>query len=316
MAAKKAEEVSLGQKVDVIPSEKKEDIYQVVFYRPAVEGGTLRVWTEGSNKKDVTYTKGKYVEEVKEGTALYFEIETTGNYLIDTIKDQNGAKIAPTDVNGNVSSYKMVINENKELTIMYKEAPEKEVDEAEAEEETGLSKAPIARVAKAADYTVEAGKTVTIKGHKNEECEYEHKWESSDPSIATVSSPGRTTTLTGKKAGTVTITHTYCSRDHENREHTFKTETFTVQVTDSGSDLQPTGTQRVYIYMKMSSVPDGWKENNVGWFTIGYVDVEGIPAVTSGAGYQSGDTLQKVKDAINGGAGVTRFTGRNQGGLL
>lgn len=145
------------------------------------------------------------VEEVPEGTTLYFEIEIKGNYLVDSVKDQNGAEIAPTNVSGNVTSYKMVIKENKELTIMYKEAPKEEA-EAEVEEETGLSKAPIARVAKAADYTVEAGKTVTIKGHKNKECGYEHKWESSDPSIATVSSPGRTTTLTGKKAGTVTIT--------------------------------------------------------------------------------------------------------------
>lgn len=201
----KAGEVSLGQKVDVVPSENKENVYQAVFHRPAVEGGTLRVWTEGSDKKDVTYTNGKYVEEVPEGTTLYFEIEIKGNYLVDSVKDQNGAEIAPTNVSGNVTSYKMVIKENKELTIMYKEAPKEEA-EAEVEEETGLSKAPIARVAKAADYTVEAGKTVTIKGHKNKECGYEHKWESSDPSIATVSSPGRTTTLTGKKAGTVTIT--------------------------------------------------------------------------------------------------------------
>lgn len=121
----KAGEVSLGQKVDVVPSENKENVYQAVFHRPAVEGGTLRVWTEGSGKKDVTYTNGKYVEEVPEGTTLYFEIEIKGNYLVDSVKDQNGAEIAPTNVSGNVSSYKMVIKENKELTIMYKEAPVK-----------------------------------------------------------------------------------------------------------------------------------------------------------------------------------------------
>ena len=102
----KAGEVSLGQKVDVVPSENKENVYQAVFHRPAVEGGTLRVWTEGSGKKDVTYTNGKYVEEVPEGTTLYFEIEIKGNYLVDSVKDQNGAEIAPTNVSGNVSSYK------------------------------------------------------------------------------------------------------------------------------------------------------------------------------------------------------------------
>lgn len=245
----KAGEVSLGQKVDVVPSENKENVYQAVFHRPAVEGGTLRVWTEGSSKKDVTYTDGKYVEEVKEGTTLYFEIESTGNYLVDSIKDQNGTEIAPANVNGKISSYKMVINENKEFTITYKEAPAEEEDAAEAEEKTGLSKAPMARAAKAAVNTVEAGKTTTIKGHKNEECNYEHKWESSDPSIATVSSPGRTTTVTGKKAGTVTITHTYCKKDHKGNNHELITETFTVQVTGSETDPQPTGTQRVYIYI-------------------------------------------------------------------
>ena len=99
----------------------KRQVYQAVFHRPAVEGGTLRVWTEGSDKKDVTYTNGKYVEEVPEGTTLYFEIEIKGNYLVDSVKDQNGAEIAPTNVSGNVSSYKMVIKENKELTIMYKD---------------------------------------------------------------------------------------------------------------------------------------------------------------------------------------------------
>lgn len=124
-----AGEVSLGQSVEVTPSENEEDTYNVVFYRPAVEGGTLRVWTEGGSKKDVSYSGGKYTEEVKEGTTLYFEIESTGNYLVDQVKDQNGTVLTAESVNENVSVYKMVINENKEITIMYKEVPKEEAGE-------------------------------------------------------------------------------------------------------------------------------------------------------------------------------------------
>ena len=309
--AKKAEEVSIGQKVDVIPSEKKEDVYQVVFHRPAVEGGTLRVWTEGSNKKDVTYTQGKYVEEVTEGTTLYFEIESTGNYLVDSIKDQNGTEIAPTNVNGKVSSYKMVINENKEFTITYKEAPEEDADEAEAEEETGLSKAPMARAVKAATkYKVEVGKTITISGEENEDCDYEHNWESIDTSKATVSWSKENVTVTGKSKGTVTITHTYCERDHnKKREHELTTETFTVTVTGSETNPQPEETHRVYVYMKMdpNKVPAGWTQNKDGWYTIGYVDVQGLPSAKEYSGLQS-KFQAMVIEAINNG-GLHRFTG-------
>ena len=304
--AKKAEEVSIGQKVDVIPSEKKEDVYQVVFHRPAVEGGTLRVWTEGSNKKDVTYTQGKYVEEVTEGTTLYFEIESTGNYLVDSIKDQNGTEIAPTNVNGKISSYKMVINENKEFTITYKEAPE---EEAEAEEETGLSKAPMARAAKVpTTHTVKVGETTTISGKKNEykNCNYEQTWTTSDAKVATVDKNG---TVTGIKKGEVNITHTYCEEEDEHNKHDEETETFTVTVTGSETDPQPEGTERVYVYMKMdpSKVPPGWQVNKDGWYTIGYVDVPGLPSAKNYSGLQSG--LQPmVIEAINRGD-LVRFSG-------
>ena len=59
--------------------------------------------------------------------------------------------------------------------------------------------------AKKADYTVEVGGKVTIDG----EPAYKHKWTSSDPQIATVSNVVARATVTGKKPGTVTITHKY-----------------------------------------------------------------------------------------------------------
>ena len=227
--AKKAEEVSIGQKVDVIPSEKKEDVYQVVFHRPAVEGGTLRVWTEGSNKKDVTYTQGKYVEEVTEGTTLYFEIESTGNYLVDSIKDQNGTEIAPTNVNGKISSYKMVINENKEFTITYKEAPAEEATKQETEPAEEEKKAEDSKANKnkkpgfsntlslddastfaiSGENTVYVGASITLTDSEGAKRYQTDTWESSDEKIAMVQGNGKTATVTGVAEGKVTITHSW-----------------------------------------------------------------------------------------------------------
>ena len=244
--AKKAEEVSIGQKVDVIPSEKKEDVYQVVFHRPAVEGGTLRVWTEGSDKKDVTYTQGKYVEEVTEGTTLYFEIESTGNYLVDSIKDQNGTEIAPTNVSGKISSYKMVINENKEFTITYKEAPaeteedatKQEAEPVKEEKKTEDSKAnknkkpgfsntlsldDASTFAITGENTVYVGETITLTDTEGSRLRLD-SWESSDESVATVQGKQKSATVTGVAEGKVTITHSWFSGLSQ------KSNTFTVTV--------------------------------------------------------------------------------------
>lgn len=59
--------------------------------------------------------------------------------------------------------------------------------------------------AKAADCTVEVGETRAITGNSG----YWHKWTSSDSQTATVSANGENATVTGKKIGTVTITHKY-----------------------------------------------------------------------------------------------------------
>ena len=68
-----------------------------------------------------------------------------------------------------------------------------------------------------------------------------HSWSSSDSKIATVSGSGKTATVTGKSAGTVTITHAYIDRGQ-------KEESFTVTVTNApeSGTIYP-----VYVYAEI-----------------------------------------------------------------
>ncbi len=92
--------------------------------------------------------------------------------------------------------------------------------------------------AKAADKTVEVGGTVPITSNFGGNSD---EWTSSDSKTATVSGSGRSAMVTGKKTGTVTITHKYYGWFGSE-----KTETFTVQVTPaqpkiSGADTVKMG---------------------------------------------------------------------------
>ena len=83
--------------------------------------------------------------------------------------------------------------------------------------------------------TVTVGQSITLTGTRNQYsyCYYSQKWESSDEEVATVSGTGNTATVTGIKAGSVTIKHTYCdkSKQHSSK-HEKESEEFTIIVVD------------------------------------------------------------------------------------
>lgn len=68
------------------PAEEPVPVYHVAFYRQPAEGGTVRVWTDGSAKQDVTLTDGNYTA----GTVLLFEVEAAGNYFVDRVSEVGG----------------------------------------------------------------------------------------------------------------------------------------------------------------------------------------------------------------------------------
>ena len=89
---------------------------------------------------------------------------------------------------------------------------------------------------------VAVGKTITLSSNQGNN---RHSWKSSDSKIATVSGNDKTATVTGKSAGTVTITHAYYDSYYDWNQ---KTETFTVTVTNANE----TGTiYPVYVYAEI-----------------------------------------------------------------
>lgn len=115
-----AEEVPAEQEVQEEPVDEQEVFYQVVFHRPAVDGGTLYVWSEGEEAQEASYAYDQYVKDAAEGTTLYFRIQNAGNFLVDRVTDQNGLALAPESTTENTSTYKMVVSGNNEITISYR----------------------------------------------------------------------------------------------------------------------------------------------------------------------------------------------------
>lgn len=110
------------QNVEGTPSESVEQEYNVVFHKPTVEGGSIKIWTDGSEKKDLTYDgEGKHTEKITEGALLNAEVTVNDKYTVDKVMDQNGNVIAPVAVNGNVLTYQIAVSENKEINVLYKE---------------------------------------------------------------------------------------------------------------------------------------------------------------------------------------------------
>lgn len=76
--------------------------------------------------------------------------------------------------------------------------------------------------------SVRVGETIQLTGTSSK-CSYS-EWESTNEYIATVDSNGN---VTGVASGTVTITHTYCTKDRRHDgvifEHSLQSETYTVQ---------------------------------------------------------------------------------------
>lgn len=116
--AQPAGETTEGQEVEVVPSDKKENLYNVVFHKPAVDGGTLYVWEEGKEKQEASYINGKFTKEVKEGTTLYFEIKAAENYSVEKVTDKSGQVMKPEKTTENTSTYKMVVKEKNDITIL------------------------------------------------------------------------------------------------------------------------------------------------------------------------------------------------------
>lgn len=129
---KPAGESAGGQEVEVVPSDKKENFYNVVFHKPAVDGGTLYVWEDGKSKQEASYNNGKFTKEVKEGTTLYFEIKAADNYSVEKVTDKSGRVMTPEKATENTSTYKMVVKEQNDITIVYKEV---KVEEPKTEEQ-------------------------------------------------------------------------------------------------------------------------------------------------------------------------------------
>lgn len=123
--------------------------------------------------------------------------------------------------------------------------------------------------------TVEVGKSITLTSDRGGNYD---KWSVSDDNKASITANANNSTsavLTGKKAGNVTVTHSWYSRYlgywYE------QSETFDVTVTKKAMT-------RIYVYVKLNVAAgvstSGWNINKDGWYTIGYVDVssDSVPA--------------------------------------
>ena len=167
--------------------------------------------------------------------------------------------------------------------------------------------------AKKADYTVEVGGKVTIDG----EPAYKHKWTSSDPQIATVSNVDAHATVTGKKPGTVTITHKYkylfCFWWQE--PQTFKVQVKPVQPKISGTDTVEMGKSTRF------TVSDFEQGQTVQWMSensnVATVDANGRVTgvhvgktnITAYTSHQSASKQIEVKrDDSSGGYYVYLYT--------
>ena len=130
VAPAEAEETPAQSQVEEpAPEESKTEeaeakTYEVKVVKPAVDGGSVKVWSDG-DKADVS---DGGTQTVKEGQTFNIQIATKEGYSVEKVTDQDGKTIDAKDIKDNTYSYELNdVKENKTLNISYKEEKQDEV---------------------------------------------------------------------------------------------------------------------------------------------------------------------------------------------
>ena len=244
----------------------------------------------------------------KEATPAAAPTENTEDIAKDdAAKDQAQEDVAQADDQKEAS---------EETTDTEAKAEDKTSDENQADSQIAV----YAGTARAAGSEVKVGQSITLTSDEGKK--WEHTWEIDDESIAmltTYATDGRSAVVTGRKAGTVTVTHewgewkSWMGFSYWSMKGS---ETFTVNVTSDstgGSTEVTTGKTRVYVYVKMEAGFDtsSWEQNKDGWYTIGYVDIDS--SVLPLASEKSQNTYyNQYKAAVVGALGSIVYYGPNK----
>ena len=130
VAPAEAEETPAQSQVEEpAPEESKTEeaeakTYEVKVEKPAVDGGSVKVWSDG-DKADVS---DGGTQTVKEGQTFNIQIVTKEGYSVEQVADQDGKTIDAKDIKDNTYSYELNdVKENKTLNISYNEEKQDEV---------------------------------------------------------------------------------------------------------------------------------------------------------------------------------------------
>ena len=154
----------------------------------------------------------------------------------------------------------------------------------------------LAAIGQDSEKTVSVGAAIGLTSSKSGYYFYNHKWSSSDATVATVYDSGSYyTTVTGLKAGFVTITHTWTEKYYSyGRWYTRDgSETATVTVTDEA---------KLYCYTlipgkKLEDITDTSNPNNI-WNGMGVSKISGL-------GSPSSHDIGSILDTGYGSSGAT-----------
>ena len=185
--------------------------YDITF----VDKDGNKVEPKGEVKVSMDYKKAiipaeaaKADVEATDVTVMHFEEDANGQVkeIVDMVADESKEATIHTTENAEVQKTEFVTDSFSVYTVAW------------LDNNNGVSLMAIS-----GDETVAVGDLITLTsgGLTN------HKWESSDPSVATVIGNETIATVTGVSPGQVTVTHTYGTGFLK------RTETFTVKVTAS-----------------------------------------------------------------------------------